>query len=71
MGGLGRGGQASVPGVGKDSGQKLIEASHRRATGPCYLLGLGQRAVHDPHTAHPTDVTGGGMFTKPLALVPA
>jgi hypothetical protein len=54
--------------TGKNSGQKLMDVSYRRATGPRYPLGLGQRAMHDPHTAHSTDVMGGGVFTKPLAL---
>jgi hypothetical protein len=54
--------------TGKDSGQKLTDVSHRCATGPCRPLGLGPRAVHDPHTTHFTDIMGEGVFTKPLAL---
>jgi hypothetical protein len=30
-------------------------------------LGLRQRFVHDLHTAHPTDIMGTGVLTKPLA----
>jgi hypothetical protein len=29
--------------------------------------GLRQRFVHDPHTAHSTDIMGTGVFTKPFA----
>ena len=32
---------------------------------PATLLGLWQRVVHGPHTAHPTEMMGRGVFTKP------
>jgi hypothetical protein len=54
--------------TGKDSSQKLMDVLYRSPAGPCTPLGLWPRVVHDPHTAHPTEIIGGGVFTKPLAL---
>jgi hypothetical protein len=53
----------------------LVKNSRMCRTGvlqdPVTPLGLWRRFVHDPHTAHPTDIMGTGLFTKPLTLSPA
>src|ERR687897_489430 len=53
--------------TGKDSGQKLMDVLYRSAAGPCNPFWTKQRVVHGPRTAHPTDIMGAGVFTKPLA----
>jgi hypothetical protein len=53
--------------TGKDSSQKLIDVSDRSAGEPCKPFWARQRVVHGLHTAHPTDIMGAGVFTKPLA----
>jgi hypothetical protein len=54
--------------IGKDAGQQLIDVSYRSAAGPCNPSGLWQRVVHDPRTAHPTEILGGEVHTKLLTL---
>jgi hypothetical protein len=52
----------------------LVKNSRMCRTGvlqdPVIPLRLWPRVVHDPHTAHSTDVMGTEVFTKPLAPLP-
>jgi hypothetical protein len=52
----------------------LVKNSRMCRTGvlqdPVTPLRLWPRVVHDPHTAHPTDIMGTGVFTNPVTPSP-